>query len=235
MSSAGWDERRRPNGEFSSRPFLQREGGRTRIRFSLSRENIFHGHGGSAFLLTPFLRGHSSGGEGNRSATRLGYPGRRGSWPRRPRTSRTQHAYGLRRPRSAEQGGCAGEQRPGRSRYSFVPKPVAIRKAAGSSPPGERPVRYGSRPGRVVGRFLRLHGPRFGGGRVDLGWRLGAKPALLETALRRSRYVPRPTSGPRPRFTPRSARTRRARPASHQSVRLPGLRPRTYRSGLMVQ
>jgi len=34
----------------------------------------------------------------------------------RPRTSRTQHSYGLRRPCSAEQSGCAREPRPGQSR-----------------------------------------------------------------------------------------------------------------------
>jgi DNA-binding XRE family transcriptional regulator len=33
--------------------------GRTVIRLSKSREDIFHGHGGTAFFLTPFLReGH---------------------------------------------------------------------------------------------------------------------------------------------------------------------------------
>ena len=52
---------------------------------------------------------------------------------------------------------CRGPS-PGRSRYSFVPDVVASRKTAGSSPRRERPVREGSRSGRVVRRFLRFTG-----------------------------------------------------------------------------
>src|SRR5262249_21970883 len=43
---------------------------------------------------------------------------------------------------------------PGRSRYAFVPRSVASRKAPGSPPRWEGPVRFGSRPGRGVGRWL---------------------------------------------------------------------------------
>src|SRR5947209_17987381 len=84
----------------------------TVIRLSKSRENIFHGHGGTAFFLTPFLRSYGGGGEDTASATRLAIGGRRDSWPRRPRTSRTQPSCGLRRPGSAGPGGCAGEHAP---------------------------------------------------------------------------------------------------------------------------
>ena len=124
---------------------------------------------GFGVSLTPFLRGHSSGGEGHRSATRLGYP-RQARLPA-PQAEDEPHPTLIRTPAAPLRGArrlCRGTS-PGRSRYSFVPGPVASRKTAGSSPPRERPVRQGSRPGRVVGRCLLLWGPRFGGGRVDFG------------------------------------------------------------------
>jgi hypothetical protein len=80
----------------------------------------------------------------------------RGSWPQGPRTSRTQHACGLRRPRSAEQGGCAEEQAPAGPDTCSFPNSAAIQEQR--SPPMERSVRHGSERGRVVGRFLLLRG-----------------------------------------------------------------------------
>jgi hypothetical protein len=81
--------------------------------------------------LTPFLRGHGGGGEGAASATRLVIGGKRDPWPRRPWTSRTQHSCGLRRPRPAEQGGCAGGGAPaGPDAQSFPgPWPFEVRRA----------------------------------------------------------------------------------------------------------
>jgi hypothetical protein len=171
---------------------------RTRIRFSLSRENIFHGRGVFGVSLTPFAPGSWQ----RRRRPSVGDPavsiqGGRDSRPLGPKTSRTQHACGLRRPRSAEQGGCAGERSPGRSRYSFVPRFAASRKTAGSSPLRERPVRQGSRRGRVVRRFLLLGAAvrRGSGGRWD-----GASapsPHYLRRPCADLVYVPRPTCGPR--------------------------------------
>jgi hypothetical protein len=67
---------------------------------------------GATFFLTPFLRGQSSGGGGAPAATRLAIGGRRDSWPPRPRTSRTQHSCGLRRPSPAGPGGWARDSAP---------------------------------------------------------------------------------------------------------------------------
>jgi hypothetical protein len=105
-----------------------RQSSRTVIRLSKSRENTSHGHGGTALSLAPLLRGHSSGGAGTAPATRLAIGGR---LVRGPRTSRTQHSCGLRRPRPAGPGGCAGEQAPAGpdSRPFPVPWPVKKRRA----------------------------------------------------------------------------------------------------------
>src|SRR5262252_6283510 len=56
------------------------------------------------------------------------------------------------RPRGARRL-CQGTN-PGRSRYASVPRSVASREAPGSPPRREGPVRFGSRLGRVVGRWL---------------------------------------------------------------------------------
>ena len=126
---------------------------------------------GFGVSLTPFLRGHSSGGEGrDRSATRLDYP--KQTRLLAPKAEDEPHPTRMRTPAAPLRGArrlCQGT-RPGRSRYSFVPRPVASRKTAGSSPPRERPVRQGSRCG--AGRQAMAppsSGPRFGGGRVDVG------------------------------------------------------------------
>ena len=134
---------------------------------------------GYGVSLTPFLRGHSNGVEDATSATRLGY--RKQTRLLAPKAKDEPHPTLIRTPAAPLRGArrlCRGTS-PGRSRYSFVPDAVASRKTAGSSPPRERPVRQGSRPGRVVGRSLLLLGPRSGGGRVDVGmapWRQARTP-----------------------------------------------------------
>src|SRR5438874_8036807 len=60
---------------------------------------------------------------------------------------------------------CRG-RRPGRSRYAWVPDSVAIRGCDGLTPRTERPVRPGSRAGRVVGRSLLF----FRGAAAGVGW-----------------------------------------------------------------
>ena len=117
------------------------------------------------------------------------------------------------------------EQLPGRSRYSFVPSTVAIRDCDGLTPRREGPVRPGSRAGRVVRRLLLF----WGGAAAGVGWTLGGASApnpLPWDSYALSPLVPRPTAAARPIRAPRF-RNKRARPASHQSVGLPGLRPRT--------
>ena len=102
----------------------------------------------------------------------------RGSWPRRPRTNRTQPTCGLRRPRSAEQGGCARSSvLAGPDTHRFpAPWPFKVRRA--HLPEGEGPVRLGSRTGRVVRRFLLLRSAPAGVGGTR-GWCFGTKPVYL--------------------------------------------------------
>jgi hypothetical protein len=121
---------------------------------------------------------------------------------------------------------CRG-QRPGRSRYLYVPGTVAIQVCVGLTPRRECPVRSGSRAGRVVGRFLLLQG-RCGGGREDLGrvpGRPGTEPVTVDSFVL-SPFVPRPTSAAL-RCTDTAIRNNWARPASHPVGGLPGLRPKT--------
>jgi hypothetical protein len=139
---------------------------------------------------------------GSPAATRLGYRGRASA----PKTSRTQHPCGLRRPRSAERGGCAGGQCPGRSRYSCVPGSVAIRRCVGLALQRECPVRPGSRSGRVVRRLLVLGAaPRRGSG----GLRDGASapsPFTLGQLRADPVAIPRPNPAARPVAAPRIGR-----------------------------
>lgn len=135
------------------------------------------------------------------------YPGQ----ARRPasgaRTSRTQHAYGLRRPRSAERGGCAGEHAPAGpdTRSCPMPWPVENRRAHLREGRGQLGKAHGRGGSSGDASFLVGRGSEGVG--WTLGWRLGAKPAPLETASRRSRLVPRPAPGPRPgRVPPRSGK-----------------------------
>ena len=189
---------------------------------------------GAAFSLTPFLRGHSSGGEGTASATRLAIGGGRNSGPRRPQTSRTQHSCGLWRPRSAEQAAVPGT----------APRPVPIRvrsrlrghsRSGGLISLGERPVRHGSRAGRVVRRSLLVRGGSPAG--VGRTWDGASAPSPLSLRQPRADLVvsPDPPPGRGTVGAHRSPSGRRARPVSHQSGGLPGLRPRTYPGGLAIQ
>ena len=102
------------------------------------------------------------------------------------------------------------ERCPGRSRYSFVPGPVAIRRSTGSPRRSEGPVWLGSRAGRVVGRFLLRGAPRRGsGGPWD------DASASSPFTLRQPRLislVPRPTAAAwpgTPRRTDEGGRGRR--------------------------
>ncbi len=119
---------------------------------------------------------------------------------------------------------CRG-QSPGRSRYAFVPGSVAIQVCDGLSPRREGPVRPGSRAGRVVRRLLLFAGGAAARGRVDLGRCLGTKPVTLGQLHAEPVCSPTHPRGAAARGT--AFRNRRVRPASHPSVRLPGLRPRT--------
>ncbi len=106
--------------------------GRTLIRFSKSRENIFHGHGGKGVFLDAFFSEVTAAVVRTRPRRPgLAIGGRHDSGPQSAQTSRTQHSCRLWRPRSAELGGCAGEQAPvGPDTRSFpVPWPVEERRA----------------------------------------------------------------------------------------------------------
>lgn len=90
--------------------------------------------------MTPFLRrlrGDSNRGEGSGAATRLVISGRRGSGPPRPRDE--PHPTLMRTPATPlrRAGRLCREACPGRSRYSFVPGSVAIRRSTGSPPQAE--------------------------------------------------------------------------------------------------
>jgi hypothetical protein len=90
---------------------------------------------------------------------RLGFAigGRRDPGPHRPRTSRTQHSCGLWRPSPAGPGGCAGDSAPAGPDTHPFPTPWPF-ESGGLVSFAERPVRLGSRPGRVVGRSLLFRG-----------------------------------------------------------------------------
>jgi hypothetical protein len=153
---------------------------------------------GTAFFLTPFLRGHSGGGAGpnrgdptcDRQQTRRRAPMAKDE--PHPTVMRTPAAP----PRKARRRG--RERSPGRSRSSFVPRPVASQGAAGSLPRREGPVRHGSRRGPVVRRFLLLRG----GGPAGVGrtWDGASAPSPYARRPRRADLAssPQPTAGPRP-------------------------------------
>ena len=142
---------------------------------------------------------------------------------------------------------CQG-QRPGRSRYSSVPDTVAIRSSAGSPPQGSVPL--GRAHGRGGRRAITPAAPR-----RRSGGTLGHASALIPfsgTASAEPVKLPRPTlaalvvlpsivprrTAPSPELRCGAAGNnaappqpegseRRARPASHQSVGLPGFKTRT--------
>lgn len=159
------------------------------------------------------------------SATRLAIGGWRDSWPR--------WAEGRAAPNThADSGGPAPQSRaavPG-----MAPRPVPIlvgarprghSKSAGSPPLGEGPVWLGSRAGRVVGRLLLCRGGPAGAGGTWDGTLVPSPHYLrqlradlaVSPAHRRAVFRPLTTT----------VTIKRARPASDQTGRLPGLRPRT--------
>jgi hypothetical protein len=186
---------------------------------------------GSGVLLDAFSPGSRQRWRGHG----LGDPAcyRRQARPRAPRppTSRTQHSCGLWRPRPAGRGGCAGGSAPaGPDTYRCPgPWPFEVRLAR---PAGGRPVRQGSRLGRVVVGVFLLAGFRSGGGRGCAGLVLAhqARSSLVTRLWPRSRWRP-PTHRRAVARWATAVSRKRARPASHQTVGLPGLRPRTPATG----
>ena len=172
-------------------------------------------------------------GEDTASATRPAIAGRRDSWPQgqdepQPTLMRTP-AASLRGAGRLCQGQC-----PGRSRYSFVPGAVAIHSRRAHLLGEEGPVRFSSRAGRVVGRSPPARGGAAAG--VGVTWDGAAAPSPYYLRRPRADLVVSPDPPPRRDPEGRSPRIgiKRARPASHPSVRLPGLRPRAPRRGLAV-
>ena len=150
---------------------------------------------GAAFSLTPFLRGHSSGGEGMASATRLAIGGRRDSWPGRPRTSRTQHSCGLRRPGPAGPGGCAGGGVPaGPDTHSF-PGPWPFKERRAHLPQGRGQLGKAHRWGGSSGDRSLLRG----GGPAGVGrtWDGASAPSPYSVRRPRADLVSWPPTHPR--------------------------------------
>jgi hypothetical protein len=111
-----------------------------------------------------------------------------------------------------------------------VPRPVPIRirsrhrghsKIDGLTLSRECPVRPGSRAGRVVRRFLLPGALRRGSGGT-LGGCLGTEPVILGQLHAEPIQLPRPTIAAPPVICT-AVQKQRARPASHQNGRLPGL------------
>src|SRR5205823_3716462 len=95
-------------------------------------------------------------------------------------------------------GGCAGEQAPAGPDTHSCPRPWPFKKRRAHLPQGRGQLGKAHGWGGSSGDIPPSSGRRFGGGREDLGWCLGTKPVLSETASRRSRFVPRPTGGSPP-------------------------------------
>ena len=153
-------------------------------------------------------------------------PGRCGPRSQGLRTSRTQHSCGLRRPSPVGPRGGAGHCAPaGPDTHSF-PGPWPFESASGSLPEGSVPLGRAHGRGGSSGDSSLCSGRRSGGGRADFGRVLRHRARYLGTASADPVSIPRPTSGAWPVQAPRF-RSKRARPTSHPSGRLPGLRPRT--------
>jgi len=174
--------------------------------------------------LTSTFRVDGCGGGGNASAARLEYHGQTRLRSLGLRTSRTQHSCGLRRPRSAEQGGCAGDSAPaGPDTYTF-PAPWPFEVSSGSPPEGG--VQFGRAHGRggSSGDSSFFRGAAVGVGRT-LGGCFGTEPVPVDSFVL-SPFVPRPTSAAL-WCTDTAIRNNWARPASHPAGGLPGLPPKT--------
>ena len=167
-----------------TRGSAHRRPGRTVIRLSKSRENIFHGHGGTAFFLTPFLRGHGGGGEGTASATRLGYP--RQARLLALKAKDEPHPTLMRTPAAPLRGAgrLCQEQSPGRSRYSCVPRPVASQRRRAHLPRGRGQLGKAHGWGGSSGDGFLLRGGPAGVGRT---WDGASAPSPL--SLRQLRLI----------------------------------------------
>jgi hypothetical protein len=129
----------------------------------------------------------------------LAIGGRRDSWPQGPKTSRTQHSCGLRRPGPAGPGGCAGNKpRPVpirvRSRLRGHSRSGRLTSAAG----GSSSARLTGGAGRpAIASFFRGRGPAGVGRTWDGAW----APSPYSVRRRHADLVsspdPPPDRGPR--------------------------------------
>jgi hypothetical protein len=177
-----------------------------------------------AFFLTPDSRTPCSDGEDSSWRSGLLIWSRRGS-QLTAETSRTQHSCGLRRPDLAGSGGCAGNGVPAGPDTPSFPGSWPFEKRRAPLPSQEGPVRHGSRRGRVVSDFFLFEGCGLAGVGGTTGMTFGSSPYQVRQRHADLVRGPRPAGGPRPGRA--TAVKNRARPASHQTVGLPGLRPRT--------
>ena len=113
--------------------------------------------------------------------------------------------------------------------HSF-PRPRPFEKRRAHLPEGRGQLGRASRPGRVVGRWLLPSGAAARRGSGGL-WDGASAPSPLSLRQPRADLVLSPDPPPR-RGRSAANGKKRARPASHPTVRLPGLLPRTYLSGL---
>jgi len=173
----------------------------------------------------PRPRGDSSGPEAVPWRPGLASEGRRRLLAVKAKTSRTQHSCGLRRSRSAEQGGCAGVSAPAGPDTQAFPAPWPC-ECGRLTPRRECPVRPGSRSGRVVRRLLLILGAALRWGSGGLGEGASAPSPFSWDSFALSPFNP-PTHLRGAAGTAARLRRKRARPASHQTGGLPGLRPRT--------
>ena len=179
--------------------------------------------------MTPFLRGHGGGGEGTASATRLGYP--RQARLLALKAKDEPHPTLMRTPAAPLRGAgrLCQEQSPGRSRYSCVPRPVASQRRRAHLPRGRGQLGKAHGWGGSSGDGFLLRGGPAGVGRT---WDGASAPSPYSVRQPRADLVSSsdPPPGRGPVIAPRSE-VSRARPASHQTGGLPGLRPRTPAAG----
>jgi hypothetical protein len=205
---------------------------RTLIRLSVSRGSTFHGHGNRRRFSDAVLSVRRAAVVRQRPVTRLlifPWCGRPGNVPRRPAPNPHADSGG-----PAPKGGrlCQGQGPAGPDTRSFpTPRPLEGRLAqllAKSVPLGKARGRGGS---SVHTGFLKGGGPAGVGGRWD-----GHAPSPFFVGQLHADPVssPGPPPGPGPVVRPPRSRSR-ARPASHQTGRIPGLRPWTPGAGSRPQ
>src|SRR5262249_19390513 len=145
-------------------------------------ERIFSTAAGEwRFFLAPFLRGHSGGGEGTASATRLAIGGRGGPRAAGAKTGRPPHPSGLPRPHPPGPGGRAGESAPAGPDTRSCPGRWPVEQRRAHLPQGRGQLGTAHGGGGSSGDGFLLRGGSAGVGWA-LGWCLGTKPALPETA-----------------------------------------------------